>query len=107
MRYVYLLLMLEWRMECDHLWSVPVGINGKGLKRRLSPAIWAELEATYAGASVEENWESLFRLVQLYGRIAREVAAALGYAYPEDLDQRVTDHARRMRDGEFGIPVIG
>lgn len=102
MRYVYLLPMLEWRMECDHNWSVPVGVNGKGLKRRLPSGIWAELEATYAGADIAGNWEALFRTIALFRRVAREVAGDLGYEYPEALDRRVTDHARRMRDGEFG-----
>jgi aminoglycoside 6-adenylyltransferase len=99
MRYVYLLPMLEWRMECDHDWSVPVGVNGKGLKKRLPPEIWAELEGTYAGAGVAENWESLFRMIALFRRISREVGAHLGYAYPEALDRRVTAFVRRMQEG--------
>ena len=97
MRYVYLLPMLEWRVECDHGWSVPVGINGKGLKARLSPATWAELEGTYAGAGVADNWEALFRMIALFRRAGREVAAHLGFAYPEELDRRVTSFVRGMR----------
>jgi aminoglycoside 6-adenylyltransferase len=107
MRYVYLLPMLEWRMECDHDWEISPGVNGKGLKRYLPPELWAELEGTYAGAGVEENWESLFRMISLFRRVGREVAASLGYAYPEELDARVTEHARRMRDGEFGNATPG
>lgn len=99
MRYVYLRPMLEWRMECDHGWAVPVGVNGKGLKKRLPSGIWAELEGTYAGAGVEDNWASLFRMIALFGRVGREVGAHLGYAYPDDLDRRVTDFVRRMREG--------
>ena len=98
MRDVYLRPMLEWRMECDHGWSVPTGALGKGLKRRLPPGIWAELERTYAGAGIEDNWQSLFRLITLYRRVARDVAVGLGYAYPEELDRRVTAHVRQMRE---------
>jgi aminoglycoside 6-adenylyltransferase len=100
MRDVYLRPMLEWRMECDHGWSVPAGALGKGLKRRLPPEIWAELEATYAAAGIDDNWDSLFRTIAFFRRIAREVGAHLGYAYPENFDRRVTDHALRMRSGE-------
>ncbi|MGI8406066.1 MAG: aminoglycoside 6-adenylyltransferase [Thermomicrobiales bacterium] len=105
MRDVYLRPMLEWRLECDHDWSIPVGALGKGLKRRLSPAIWAELEDTYAGAGIEDNWESLFRMMAFFGRVARDVAAHLGYAYLDELDERVTAHVRRMRDEESALPV--
>jgi aminoglycoside 6-adenylyltransferase len=95
MRYVYLLPMLEWRMECDHDWSVSPGVNGKGLRKRLPPAIWNELEGTYAGAGIEDNWNALFRLVGLFRHVARH----LGYTYPEDLDRRVMEHVQHMRDG--------
>jgi aminoglycoside 6-adenylyltransferase len=107
MRYVYLLPMLEWRMECDHGWSVSPGINGKGLKKRLPSEIWAELEATYAGAGIEDNWKSLFRTIAFYRRVAREVGEHLGYVYPEELDRRVTAHARRMRNGAKGAAASG
>ncbi len=99
MRYVYLLPMLEWRMECDHDWSVAPGSLGKGLKRRLPPAIWEELEGTWAGAGIADNWEALFRMIALFRRVAGEVATHLGFAYPDALDRRVTAHVRRMRAG--------
>ncbi len=100
MRDVYLRPMLEWRMECDHGWSVPTGALGKGLKKRLPPDLWVELEATYAAAGIEENWESLFRTIAFFRRIATDVGDHLGYAYPDELDRRVTDYARRMHTGE-------
>ena len=99
MRDEYLRPMLEWWVECHHEWSVPTGAKGKGLKRRLPPDFWAELEATYAGAGIADTWTSLFRLVALFRRVARDVALCLGYEYPDDLDRRVTDHARRMHAG--------
>ncbi len=97
MRDVYLRPMLEWRMECDHGWSVPTGALGKGLKKRLPPDLWAELEATYAGAGIDDNWNSLFSMIAFFHRIARDVGEHLGFTYPEELDRRVTDHALRMR----------
>jgi aminoglycoside 6-adenylyltransferase len=98
MRDVYLRPMLEWRMECDHDWSVSPGALGKGLKRRLPPDIWTELEATYAGAEIEDNWRSLFSLITLYRRVARDVASSLGFIYPEEFDRKVTTHAQQMRE---------
>jgi aminoglycoside 6-adenylyltransferase len=96
MRYVYLLPMLEWRMECDHSWSVSPGVNGRGLKRRLPPDLWNAFEATFAGAGIAENRDALFRMIVFYRRIARDVAAHLGYDYPDDLDRRVTALAREI-----------
>jgi len=39
MKHEYLRPMLEWRMECDHDWSVPVRNLGKGLMKLLPPDI--------------------------------------------------------------------
>ncbi len=103
MRHVYLLPMLEWRMACDHDWAVPTGALGKGLKRRLPPDLWAEFEATFAGAVLEDNWDALFRMIALFGRVAGEVGAHLGYTYPEAFARRVTEFVWRMyRNGGAG-----
>lgn len=98
MKHVYLRQMLEWRMECDRGWSVPAGNLGKGLKKRLPPSIWSELERTYVGAGIAENWEALFRTIALFRQVAIGVAEDLGYAYPHELDQRVTAYVQTIKD---------
>lgn len=97
MRYIHLHPMLEWRMELQHGWSMPIGFLSKGLKKRLSPEIWTQLESTYAGANIAENWESLFRTIALFREVAMEVGEGLGYEYPLALDQRVTAYVQEMQ----------
>jgi aminoglycoside 6-adenylyltransferase len=97
MKHVYLLRALEWRVECDHGWAAPVGSLGKSLRKRLPPEIWAELEASYAGAGIAENWEALFATIAVFRRVLSEVGAHLGYAYPHELDRRVTAYAEQIR----------
>ena len=97
MKHIFLRQMLEWRVECDHAWSVPVGALGKGLKKRLPPDLWSQLEATYAGAGIEENWDALFKTMAFFRRVAVDVAQHLGYVYPHDLDRRVTAYVQHMQ----------
>jgi aminoglycoside 6-adenylyltransferase len=97
MKHLFLRQMLEWWIECDQDWSVPTGALGKGLKKLLPPARWAQLENTYVGAKMEENWDALLRTLELFRWAAREVGAQLHYEYPEDLDQRVTSYVQQMR----------
>ena len=101
MRFNYLVPMLEWRVECDHDWSLTTGNLGKGLKAHLPADTWSGLEATFTGADPEANWKALFDMIELFGRVSHEVGDLLGYTYPEDLIARVTDHAHRMREGIF------
>jgi aminoglycoside 6-adenylyltransferase len=97
MKHVYLRPMLEWLIGLHHNWSVPTGWLGKGLKKKLPPEIWSQLEATYAGANIEDNWEALFRAMALFRQVAMEVGKGLGYEYPLDLDERVTAFVKEMQ----------
>jgi aminoglycoside 6-adenylyltransferase len=89
--------MLEWRMEIDHDWNVRPGVSGRGMKRRLPAGIWSELTSTYVGPELEENWGALFRVTALFRRVATEVGTALGYVYPQPLDDRVSVYLNAVR----------
>lgn len=97
MKHVYLRPMLEWLMGLHHNWSLPTGSLGKGLKKKLPPEIWSQLEASYAGADTADNGESLFRTMALFRQVAMEVGKGLGYDYPLDLDERVTAFVKNMQ----------
>lgn len=92
--------MLEWRTEIDHGWSVKPGVMGRELKRRTRPELWAELERTYVGAGIEENWEALFATTELMRKVAAEVGQALGYTYPDALHQRAVRYLRWVKNLE-------
>lgn len=89
--------LLEWRLELEHGWSLRPGVFGRGLERLLPPDLWAELAATYVGPSLEENWEALDRAVTLFRRVAKEVGDALGYAYPQQVDEWAGAYLRSIR----------
>lgn len=92
--------MLEWLAEIDHGWTLKPGPYGRGLKKHVRPDLWAELERTYTGAGLEENWEALFRTIELMRRVAREVGENLGFTYPAELDQRVVTYLLKVRQLE-------
>jgi aminoglycoside 6-adenylyltransferase len=97
MKHAYLRPMLEWYLEREHGWSLPVRDLGKGLNRLLPADLWQELTSTYAGGGVDENWDALFRTMALFRSVALDVADDLGYTYPDDLDRRVTVYVQAMR----------
>ena len=63
----------------------------------IEPEIWAELESTYVGVDREENWEALFRTIDLFRKVAFEVAERLVYEYPDDIDRRVVAYLEEIR----------
>jgi len=98
MTHVYLLRILQWRMECDYEWAVPARALGKGLRKGLPADVWDELRRICVGAATADTWEALFQTMALFRQVARDVGDRLGYAYPDELDQRVTAYVRGLRD---------
>ena len=98
-----LLPMLEWRMEIYHDWTMKPGPYGRRLKQWLRPDLWKALEATYVGADVEENWQAMFRTIDLFETVGIEVAAHLGYAYPHDLHRRAVDYLQAVKQLDGGV----
>jgi aminoglycoside 6-adenylyltransferase len=89
--------MLEWLIEVEHDWSVNPGTLGRPFKRYLRPAVFSQLEHTYAGAAIEDNWRALWQTIGLFRDAAQTVGAALGYAYPHTLDERVVQYLRAIQ----------
>jgi hypothetical protein len=78
MKHNYLRKLLESRMEIDYDWLVRVDLLGKGLKKRLPPDLWTQLEHTYAGAQVADNWEALANTMELFYRLRSRLANVWG-----------------------------
>lgn len=93
--WLVLLRFLVWRIEIDHGWRVQPGFFARGMQRHLDDETWRELLALWAG--YEKTWESLDRAIHLFRRVATSVARDLGYAYPDDLDQRMSDYLSQIR----------
>ena len=89
--------MLEWRMEIEHDWRIRPGVHGRNLNRLLPADIWEQWSRTYVGSDVAENWVALFRTIELFRRVAREVGAALGYTYPKQMDDEVAAYLNAVR----------
>ncbi len=75
--------------------SSPVSLTG--LKGLLPASVWVELERTYVGGGIAENWDALFATVGLFRDVAVEVGGALGFEYPSDLCARVCAYLEDVR----------
>lgn len=95
-----LLPMLVWHLELEHQWSVKPGPYGRRLKKWLRPDLWADLENTYSGAGLEENWETLDRMIALMRKAAQEVGDRLGFKYPIDLEGRTVAYLYAVKNVE-------
>lgn len=90
--------MLEWRIEVDQNWSVKPGVYGRGLKQLLPSDIWSAFASTYVSLDIQETWTALYLLISLFRRVASEVGNALGYPYPQQVDDQVSAYLQVLRE---------
>jgi len=60
--------------------------------------LWTELENTYTGAGLEENWQAMFKTIALMHKTATEVGGHLGFTYPQDMDRRTGAYLLKVKN---------
>jgi aminoglycoside 6-adenylyltransferase len=93
-----LMKMLTWTFGLQTGFRVAPGKMGKRFRGVMGEELWALLERTYADARLENSWEALFAIGDLFRRVAHPVAAAFGFAYPEQDDANVCAYIRRIKE---------
>ena len=89
--------MIEWYIAVRHDRAVSTNKYGRFFKRYLDAGTWAELEATFADADIENNWQALFNTIDLFRKLAKYVADNLGYEYPDETDRKITAYCKKAR----------
>ena len=96
-RFEHLRTIIEWYIGTRNNWSVSSGKHGRFFRRYIDEQTWAEVEATFVDADLENNWRALFDTIGLFRKLAKRVAKDLGYDYPDTLDHKVTDYCRQIK----------
>lgn len=113
-----LLKMLSWYAGIRKDFTCSVGKSGKYLHRYLSAEEYGRLIRTYPKGKLEDIWQSVFVMCDLFDEMARKVGGELNYTYqeeeakgsrlfldctyelPEDASEMMM--VRKMRKGEAG-----
>ena len=90
--------LIGWHIGLSHGWSVDTGAHGRWFHRYLDHAMWHRYECTFAGAGIEDNWRALFATLELARSLGSEIAAALGFEYPQRTDEQVTTYIRLIKE---------
>lgn len=93
-----LLKMLEYKIGIQTNFSVSVGKNSKYLKKYLSGGDYTALLNTYYSGGIENTWKGLISTCELFASISLFVANSLGFSYPQQDVERVTNHIKRVHE---------
>ncbi|MCK9524768.1 MAG: aminoglycoside 6-adenylyltransferase [Limnochordia bacterium] len=94
LRHHFLHPMIEWYIGTITDWTANPGVWGRRFKYYLDRELSWQLEATYAGADLGENWDAFFNMLDLFSSLAREVGSYLGLEYPTDIEDDVRQYCQ-------------
>ena len=90
----YLRKMLEWAAVIRDP-DADVRQIGHGMRSWVDDRTWADLHGVWGGFDADSSRQALMATVEVFRRVAREVAGALGFAYPESADRQITARTGR------------
>lgn len=93
-----LILMLEWYVGMNHDFKVSAGKCGKYFRKYLPETLYERFTKTYSGADFDAMWAAAFEILYLFGDVARDVAANLGFTYNEAEEKGIEDYMKQVQD---------
>ena len=94
----FLHTLISWHLGSVHDWKANVGVHGRHFKKLLDQEIWEAYESTFPKAEIEDHWEAFLDTLALFRGLAARLAERLGYHYPHELDQSVSEYCQRIRE---------
>lgn len=95
---VQVMQMLTWSIGMKTQFSSNPGYLGKHFEQYLESDLWDLLLDTYADASIENTWNALFMMCDLFRKVAIPIAEQFGYDYPLEDDNKVRAHLEHVRN---------
>lgn len=92
--------IIEWFIGTETNFSVMFGKGGKFMKQNLSGTRYEKILATYSDQRLENNWESLFIMMELFGELAFTVANKLGFQYNSNEETNVLTYLKASYNGQ-------
>lgn len=92
-----LMQMTDWHIGFRYQFSVNPGSYGKFYNKYLEPELYTELTGTYQTANVDELWSALFLTVNLFQKVAQNVAEQLGVTYPLQEHKHIIEYLQHVQ----------
>lgn len=97
-----LLKMLEWKVGIETNFTVSIGKNGKYLERYLEKDIWNTLLNTYPKGNIDNIWDALLTMTNLFEELTLEVANQLQFNYSFTEVKKVRAYLKHVQTITFG-----
>lgn len=89
--------LVSWKIGTEHDFKVNVGKSGKWLERFLDEPTYNQFASLYSGKEFPSIWNDLFQVGDFVRKIGNEVGQFLGYTYPFEDDDNVTEYIKEVQ----------
>lgn len=79
-----LIRLLEWKIGFETEFSVSIGKSGKYMDKWLDEEIWQLFLKTYSSSKIDEIWDAVFIMCDLFNVVAREISGRMAVSYNQD-----------------------
>lgn len=90
--------IIEWHIGTQSSFSIAFGKSGKFMKTYLPKIQYDRILATYSDQQLENNWQALFLITDLFGEFAHTVADKLNFNYNIKEEQNVKNYLKNIYD---------
>ena len=94
----FLLKMIEWHEQSRHNWDYETFYMGKRMQSWASETTWESLSQAFAHFARDDSWSGLTATMNLFRRLAIETSEALNFAYPQTLDEKLTEFVLQIKE---------
>lgn len=96
-RFNFLQIIVEWYIGLNHNWEISTNKCGRYFKQYLEPEIWKQIEETFTGAQISENWKALYKMIEIFSLLAKNISKRLNFDYPDELEKNVIDYIKKIQ----------
>ena len=95
----HLYRMVLWEHQARHGWAHDplLHLDGKRFEQWAEHELLEEIGKCFSTFSIEETWDSLFAMMDLFNRMAKGVAEELGFIYPEKASQEILEYLEKLK----------
>lgn len=94
----YLVPLIEWYIAANSDWKdITTNKHGRLFKKYLSAGLWIKVEATFAGSSIEDNWNALYAAADLVHELGTALAKKLNVRYPQKLEDDIRNYLDEVK----------
>ncbi|MFN2439646.1 MAG: aminoglycoside 6-adenylyltransferase, partial [Chitinophagaceae bacterium] len=88
------LKIVEWHIGIKTGFTVSFGQGGRNIKQHISPNLYKKVLSTYSDSNIDNTWNALFLMTQLFNELASKVSKSMAFNYHKEEANNVTEYLR-------------